>query len=527
MKKFIYTIAAAMTLAACSSEDNMTTGNEPENNLVSMTFTASQEGEAGTRAGLNGAKINWQSGDAISINGAQFTLVSGGGTETGSFIGTTAEAGKYTAVYPYTGKEKYESDGGVSGVVLPSEQTAIAGSFDPKAALMMAVSENKTLEFKNAVGFVKVTPQFDCKKIILRAADYNMPLAGKGVLAYENGEPRIYFPWEEGSERSYTITLSGTITNGNDYYIAVPTISPEDGTSARLSAKWTLTFVSDDDKVYIRQSNSPIEFKRSKAIDLGTFSKEADYWVSGARGIVNPDQEVDLGITTTINFKTYKIIFANRNLTVTGLAKDETDCGDYFAWGAIEPWYTTPTTNFKDFYYSEMPYWREGKKDGYTESNAPFYVSSNSYSKYTSAGDILEPEDDAARVILGGDWQIPSKEVWSALVEAAGYQMSNVELGCDVDVNGKNLFLPLTTFITGNIPLSNYDESYWDGFWSLYYWGNSLENASSAYCFCYKKGEIISHVKDRYVGCCIRPVRLEEVESGSFEDIETENFNWN
>lgn len=488
MKKFIYTIAAAMTLAACSSEDNMTTGNEPENNLVSMTFTASQEGEAGTRAGLSASdktKINWQSGDAISINGAQFSLVSGEGTETGTFSGTTAEATKYTAVYPYTGNEVYVSEGGVSGVVLPSEQTATAGSFDPKAALMMAVSENKTLAFKNAVGFVKVTPQFDCKKIILRAADKNVPLAGKGTLKYNAGQPSIDFSTSD--ELSYTITLSGTIATGKDYYIAVP--------AGEISTGWTLTFVTET-KTYIRQSSNAITFVRSKALNLGEFATDKSYWISGASGLVPSEKEVDLGYTVTLEGKVYKVIFANSNLTVTGLAATATDLGDYFAWGAIEPWCTNYTLSGTDL--TDIK-WAIGKTNGYTSENTPASFV------------------DAAKLILGGDWIMPTKEMWTQLCSAWSGKTETVTEGTKIKSSTDDavyIILPKAGAFNGTA-YTRTTGSYW----------LSTEENSNGHSF--STDDLSAATSAKYLGHTIRPIRLVEVHNGSFENVTEDNsFNW-
>lgn len=78
--------------------------------LISMIFTATQEGEPGaTRASIDGLDIKWSDGDAISIfdgstanNGDQrFNLVSGSGNTTGSFEGDAAVADTYYALYPY------------------------------------------------------------------------------------------------------------------------------------------------------------------------------------------------------------------------------------------------------------------------------------------------------------------------------------------------------------------------------------------------------------------------------------------
>ena len=135
--------------------------------------------------------------------------------------------------------------------------------------------------------------------------------------------------------------------------------------------------------------------------DFGSFATTVDYWYDAARGdIVRADQEVDMGVFQ-INGKNYRLIFAKSNLTKDGLAANEYDYGDYFAWGATEPWY-----------YSATQTWKPGKEAGFTEANAP--TLSKTYNK----NDVLSSSDDAARQILGGAWQIPTTEIWVALYEA-------------------------------------------------------------------------------------------------------------
>ena len=106
---------------------------------------------------------------------------------------------------------------------------------------------------------------------------------------------------------------------------------------------------------------------------------------------------VDLGIT--VNGK--KVLFCTKNVG----ADSETDYGDYFAWGATEPWYSSkdPTVT-----------WKEGKTAGYVQANAPYYKN-GSYIKYTKANAVLEPSDDAAHVNMGSDWYMPTHEEWKAL----------------------------------------------------------------------------------------------------------------
>ena len=407
MKKYIQSMmafAAIVSFASCSSEDNNTT-IENESAVKVMTFTATQEGnEASTRAILSGTNIHWESKDKISLlyssENKQFTLTGGAGSTSGKFSGEALESGPYTAVYPYQSTASLSGDD-VTNVTLPATQTATDNSFDKNAALMMAQSNSTTLNFKNAVSFVKVTPQFDCTKIELEAAEGSSDiLAGKGTLNWNGGNPKINIT----EETSKTITLNGSIAKDNSYYIVVPT-----GTLNRM---WKITFTAYDGKKYTRYSSKLLTIERNKIINLGNFATDSPFWADEHRGNkVTYEQEVDLGLTITADSKQYRVIFANANLTATGLAENEYDYGDYFAWGAREPWYSSATRT-----------WKDGKSDGYTQANAPLY-DGTSYTKYTNQYDVLEAADDAARWILGGNWQIPTKEIWEALDYAKNNQV--------------------------------------------------------------------------------------------------------
>ena len=449
MKKYIQSMmafAAIVSFASCSSEDNNTT-IENESATKVMTFTATQEGdEQSTRAAISTSDskvINWEEGDQISIfhgtNNKQFTLKDGAGTKSATFQGVAASAETYTAVYPYQ-SEATLSGTSVEKVTLKATQNATANSFDKEAALMIAEGgDGNTLNFKNVVGYVKVKPTFNCKRIDLKAFDNSAVLAGTGTVSYNNGEPKLDL--SNAKTKDYAITLTGDIKAGNFYYIAVPPVT--------LKAGWTIKFTTKDGtKVYSRKGTNDITFTRNKVTNLGEFATTGDYWCDPARGdIVRADQEVDLGLTIDQGGKTYKVIFAKSNLTKDGLAANEYDYGDYFAWGATEPWYHSATET-----------WKQGKEEGYTETTAP--TLSKTYNK----NDVLSSSDDAARQILGGAWQIPTTEIWVALYEAnlnKVYWGPNGNLGLETiseikgmkitrkDDSNTHLFLPAAGYFSG------------------------------------------------------------------------------
>lgn len=501
MKKHIQSwllVAAILTFVSCSSENGEIVADNETNKL--MTFTATQEGDAvNTKTALSsdGKTIIWQTNDKISIfdgKGNQaFALKTGAGTNSATFEGTASEAVTYTAIYPYQ-QNATLSNGKVTNVTLPATQKAIEGGFDPTAALMMAQSNNTSLEFKNVVGYVKVKPNFDCSKIVLRSGSASEYLAGTGTLTYNSNVPTLDFT----TSKSHSITLEGNIKSEKTYYIAVPT--------TKLTAGWTISFtMRDGSNVYTRKSEKDITFTRNKVIYLGEFNTNGDYWVDD-NGIVPDDQQVDMGLEVTINTKKYKVYFAKSNLTATGLAAKETDFGDYFAWASTEPWLTSYTLSGSTLYNC---IWKTGKSSGYTKNNAPYYTNT-SYSKYTNQGNTLDPSDDAARQILGGKWQVPHPYVWSTMYDSNSnftWTWDSVKKGYTItnnSDNSKSIFLPAA----GYINQMEYQEIGTGG----NYWSNIVCSNSNAYQLDFNDNNVFPLFNyDRHLGYTIRPVRLKEV----------------
>ena len=512
MKKYIQSMMAFIAIvsfASCSEEDNTTLKNESAAKV--MTFTATQEGdEQSTRAAIstdNNKVIVWKSNDQISIfdgtKNNQFILKEGAGTKSATFQGVAASAETYTAVYPYQ-SEATLSGTSVENVTLKATQTATANSFDKDAALMMAQSDNTTLKFKNVVGYVKVKPNFDCKRIDLIAFDNSAVLAGTGTVSYNGVKPTLDL--SNAEKKDYAITLTGEITANNYYYIAVPPVT--------LKTGWTIKFTASNGTVYSRKGTKDITFTRNKVTNLGEFDVTGDYWDDPRGEKVNSDQEVDLGLTITIGTKEYKVIFAKSNLTATGLATNEYDYGDYFAWGAIKPWYTKIDKTSSPWTVT----WE--KSGGYTSTNAPFHEGS--YTKYTTDGNTLEAADDAANVILGGDWQLPTTEIWKALYDANNTtvywkpynkneileERSGIK-GIKItkkDESGTYIFLPASGCVYGTSFV--YVDS------NCYYWSGTVSSSPNAYDLHFQKSlGVVPHNKDsRDIGFPVRPMRLVAVD---------------
>lgn len=123
-------------------------------------------------------------------------------------------------------------------------------------------------------------------------------------------------------------------------------------------------------------------------------------------GVPVPNNCVDLGLASGL-------LWAKCNMGTT----DPTEPGDYYAWGE---------TSTKKEYYS----------DNYKHYNAKFELL-----KYNEKDgkEVLELEDDAARVNLGVGYRIPTKEDWEELLEDCKWEAVTTTLPEIVDPSQKKV----------------------------------------------------------------------------------------
>lgn len=272
IRRTIMALAVLVGLAGCAKENADSTEKNPTGNTL-VTLTANQE-NAETKAEIsseNSKVINWTKDDAITVidgdgKNVEFTLAEGEGSSSGKFKGEVSQtADSYIALYPYQ-KDVTASEGALKGVVLKSEQTAVAGSFDPEAALMMAVTETGStdLSFKNIVGLVKVTPTVACARITLVSNNPKAKLAGTADIIMTDGKPTATVT--EGASSS--VSIVGDIEAGSTYYIA---IFPE-----TLSNGFSLVFTTSEGQDTYKTTEKQLEIKRNFVTNLGNVAGAAD-----------------------------------------------------------------------------------------------------------------------------------------------------------------------------------------------------------------------------------------------------------
>lgn len=118
--------------------------------------------------------------------------------------------------------------------------------------------------------------------------------------------------------------------------------------------------------------------------------------------------------------------------------------GYYYAWGEVRP-----TESFDRYYYGSK-YWNQ-----YRSYNTGFAKKYSTVSAYGQDGlldmkTVLDPEDDAATVCLGGEWRTPTAADFGEMM--GNCDISSVEGGYVYTsrINGNSITFPACGYYTGN-----------------------------------------------------------------------------
>ena len=237
---------------------------------------------------------------------------------------------------------------------------------------------------------------------------------------------------------------------------------------------------------YTRTFGGKITLPRSRVLNVGEMAPDP----------FNGHDYVDLGIEVD----GYKVLWATMNV---GASTPEGN-GDYFAWGETTPYYQNWSGSGKP------TSWKDGKSAGYKWES---YCGQSSFTEWSTVpyddNKVLKPEYDAAHVIWGGDWVMPTQAEWAALCNTDNCTREWTKLN---NVNGwkftskkdssKSIFLPAAGDFLGT---------------SIYYvgdngfcWSSSLYAGDStiAYYFSFGSSTVGSdyHRNNRYYGQSVRPV---------------------
>ena len=219
--------------------------------------------------------IAWDAADVIGIypyDGAAlpYTTTADAITEEGKtaqFDGEEFEADAVYAVYPYA--DDVILVGNELELILPFEHVADkAGAPSSATNLRVAYSTDKTLNFYNVLGYVKVeVAASGVTQVVIRSLNAQNSLAGKAsVIINEDAAPEVTVL--DGVPHVLLVPAEGqeTIPAGTYYIPAVPA-AMADGVSVRFKT---------DGFMYV-QDMPAVTFDRSGVADLGTLSEGGSF----------------------------------------------------------------------------------------------------------------------------------------------------------------------------------------------------------------------------------------------------------
>ena len=302
-------------------------------------------------------------------------------------------------ILAYLKGEKVETKSGVQRnasdqfeeVVLPAAQTATAGSADPKAMLMIGTSTDaSTLQFKNVCAYVKVTPQFDCTRIVLKS-NGTESLAGTMTVDYNGGAPTTTV-----TNGAKTVKLSGDIKANNTYYIAV-----RPGT---LASGFTITFVAADYE-YKKSTSKEVTFVRNNVTNLGSFAT-SNLTIAEMTGTATREGDIEVNWS---QLWAGGPKFAEYNVEGTMSFTDATKTGADYVWGAN--WRTPSKDEMDELVKAASSSGSDKVTCEYTQVNDVWGF------KFTGKGGYSE---SSVFLPSGGDGSRADAYYWSSTKEADG-----------------------------------------------------------------------------------------------------------
>lgn len=252
MRKYILSLfTLCLGLVSCL-KDNYSDG---------MTVFKAVYADEQTKTALSGLTPMWMPGDKISLYDGENNEFSSNLSEPSAkaeFKGVLAGQGRqhYLAVSPYSADYTFYMLGKTAyGLVMPEQQTAVEGTYDPKALVSMAYTTDNTLAFKNLGSLVKFTVASDGVTSVLFRSKGQEKISGNYFARYDDP---IVINVREGANQ---VVLSGDFKKGSTYYIVT--------LPAELKSGFTVVL---NDSVTAMDYKETATLNRSGLVNLGELS---------------------------------------------------------------------------------------------------------------------------------------------------------------------------------------------------------------------------------------------------------------
>ena len=277
-KTYLSFLGIALVFASCAKDElyNKETNNEE---LIDMVFTAhSNHPLSRTVLGADGETVTWQENDQIGI-GYQYsnnnvtkpfkTPTAGSDVH---FWGKAADVtSSYFMMYPYQENARISYKTNLQAEYkfnFPKNQTATAGSFDPKANISVGVIPKRYEPFiaYNVGGLVRFTIKGTDKvkqvKLFAIGQDNLVGDITSTISFKTNGQiNKMQTKITNGTPVVNLVAENGGLKEETPYYIALP--------EEKISKGISIIFTLDDGRSIIKKVKQVINIERAKVYDLG------------------------------------------------------------------------------------------------------------------------------------------------------------------------------------------------------------------------------------------------------------------
>lgn len=273
--RIILTLLAIVTVvSSCQKEELLYSGGSSVK-MVPASINASAEL---TRTSLGSdLSVSWNAGDSISVfctsdEGATYTHVKMTTTESGSsvtFNGSVPEGSKLVyALYPYDADNSIDPSSKKITTTIPTEQKAVAGGFDPAAAISVGIiASDGSVRMRNACGLMKITlGNSDATSVLV--SGYNSEMLSGAFTINCSSDPFETTTWAITASPSVLLTNGGEAIPAGTYYVA---IAPTSFTGIRL------LFERVNGTKALRYSTESTSVSASSVRDFGTIDSGLNY----------------------------------------------------------------------------------------------------------------------------------------------------------------------------------------------------------------------------------------------------------
>ena len=282
MKKILTFVTIALTMFACSKQDDAPEGMLLNKDGEKTVFYATTEGSTtpGTKVFADeDLKVLWNADDRISIfnmstQNDQYMFTGDDGDTGGQFEEVPANTKSRSdlehvyAVYPFSADNAIDNTGSQITVNLPEEQSYLEHSFGKGANTMVAVTDDNFLGFKNVCGYLRFRFYGDnvSVKSIKLEGNNEEKIAGKAYIApVMEGTPTVSM--DETATGSITMNCSDPVTIGTsstDYtefiFVIPPTV---------FSKGFKVTVTDNNGGIFEKSSTKSLTISRNKIESMG------------------------------------------------------------------------------------------------------------------------------------------------------------------------------------------------------------------------------------------------------------------